>query len=918
MNRRGFYRHIAELHRLAASTGALLEQVTRAMRIRRDLEEGSPANDLPLNLDDDDLLGKIYQAINAPALERAYRATTRERRKFQADEIPAVTQLFTPRFVVEFLLHNTLGKLWRAMHPQSSLRFEYLLPNNIVAVQPRLLKEIRILDPACGTMNFGVVAIEMLQAMYREELAMSGPERGSVRSPNEISATILEQNLFGIDIDPAALDLAAQTLSMKLRLPVKSCRSNLLCGNALFDFDGPSSRRDFDIVVTNPPYLSARNLPYETVTRMKRHYPASWRDSCAAFIERSLRLARDGGYVGVLAMQSFMFTGSFQKLRKKVGEAAAIEAIAHFGPGLFDIGNPGTLQTAAVVMRREANSPTRDANEVVALRLVDADDKEAALRRAIHSLSPVLRGEGGGEGSKALAHNAAVSSSNGLHPSPPSSAPSTGAREDVFRILQHHLLSSPRRAWSYWLLPRIREIFTTSAKLRDISPPRQGLATTDNARFVRYWWEVEPTRADAPCRASPSMWFPYAKSGRFRRWYESPRHRVNWADDGCEIKQSIAKRYPYLNGRWKWVAKNSQFYGRAGVTYSYLTLGDFSARLMPQGTIFDVAGSALFPDDPLTILAILNSSTARYLLRVINPTVNFQVGDLAELPLPCSHDDELDDLAKRAIEVQRQLDGFDETSPDFIAPPAWRDGAEQVRKLNRELRDTERQIDLVTARLYDVPLESSEDSAEASISSSSQLARPWLSFAIGRLLGRWNQPQRINCLSLRPARADQLALIEGELTQLLGECDAKNVAGCAGGIEPFLARDFYAQHVKQHHRRPIYWAFGRRNRASLVLHDFATADVVNHLLRDARIAPVRAWDRFVDDGALINLAPLAEFVDDRPLAKLLREIQRDLNTDRYALSRTASCNSIPASTAEFAGASSRPPRRRRSPPKART
>jgi hypothetical protein len=548
-----------------------------------------------------------------------------------------------------------------------------------------------------------------------------------------------------------------------------------------------------------------------------------------------------------------MFTGSFQKLRKRLGEIAAIDAIAHFGPGLFDIGNPGTLQTAAVVLRKEAIALRRSEHELVAVRLVDADGKDASLKRAVESPIDSVAAE----------------------------------RQEVFRLSQDDLLSSPRQAWCYWLSPRLREVFSTCKKLRDVSPPRQGLATTDNARFVRYWWEVEPTRGDAPCRASAHTWFPYAKSGRFRRWHESPRHRVNWASDGAQIKQNIAQRYPYLNGRWEWVAKNSQFYGRAGVTYSYLTAGDFSARLMPAGAIFDVAGSALFPDDPLTILAILNSATARHLLHAVNPTVNFQVGDLAELPLPCAHDDELAALARRAVELRKRLDGFDETSPDFIAPPAWRNGADELGNLTQQLHETERQIDQVTARLYDVSMEAGAAPFDASTPSQVQFARQWISFAVGRLLGRWNQPRRIDILWLRPTRPDQLKLIETELAQLAGERDARDVAHCAGGIEAYLARDFYAAHVKQHHRRPIYLALGDRDGASLVLHDFATSDAVDRMLHHTG-ASVGDWTRCVDDGISINLAPLVQFIDDRSLAKFLSEVRADLNAGRYAWSGTAS------------------------------
>ncbi len=123
-------------------------------------------------------------------------------------------------------------------------------------------------------------------------------------------------------------------------------------------------------------------------------------------------------------------------------------------------------------------------------------------------------------------------------------------------------------------------------RLGALAAPRQGLATTDNARFVRYWWEVDamdtcanPARDELACveLATPGRWAPYAKGGRFRHWYEAARHRVNWEDDGRDIKASIVARYPYLKGKWQWVAKNASWYGRGGITYSYLTSGRFSA-----------------------------------------------------------------------------------------------------------------------------------------------------------------------------------------------------------------------------------------------------------------------------------------------------------------------------------------------------
>jgi hypothetical protein len=851
VKRRELYRVVAKLVAESGGSRQLLDRVVGAMRGQRHLDTQSFTNHLDsiaALLAEDDALGQIYQAINAPALENAYLATTRENRKFNQSEIPAVTQLFTPRFVIEFLLENTLGRLRGGT---------------------KLVRDIRIIDPACGTMNFGVVAIEMLDEMYREELSRLGPERASIASEEQIPQAIVQNNLFGIDIDQTALELAAQTLSMKLRLPVEQCRVNLWRGDALFEPELEARCVGaFDVVVTNPPYLSARNLPAARVAQMKQRYRAGWRDACTCFLQRSLQFAREGGYVGILAMQSFMFTGAFEKLRRELARLAAIEAIAQFGPGLFEIGNPGTLQTAVVVMRKEADETKREENEVMALRLVEVEGKEGAMRRLGHSRTGAA---------VATMPASPISARNAERGDAGVAATKIEGREWVFRITQREMLSAPRGAWVYWLSPQMRHVFRTCRKLGDIAPPRQGLATTDNARFVRYWWEVEPTRADAPCRASLDTWFPYVKSGRFRRWFESPRHRVNWADDGREIKQSIAQRYPYLNGRWEWVAKNSQFYGRAGVTYSYLTAGQFSARLMPAGAIFDVAGSALFPEDPLTMLAILNSATAQQLLHAVNPTVNFQVGDLANLPIPRARDERLHVLAERAVSLQRKLDGFDETSPEFLSPAPWK--GESLDGILSEIGCVEREIDQSVAKLYG--LMQDERSRNCETAELCEQARRWISFVIGRVMGRWGCDREIDLLPLCPSPSTILQRLRAELIALTNAVAAREIEEAVGGIEAFLAAPFYAWHVKLYRHRPTYWALGDRGRQALFLHDFATPELLQPV-----IEVPRGWKRFVDDGIALNLSPLADLMPEATLARKLHQTKSDLEPGRFAWSCT--------------------------------
>ena len=794
MDRRKIYKLVAEmLPRLGGAAG-LLAAVAEGMRsVRTEPASVTPVlGKLRSLLHHDDFLGQVYQAINAPALEAAYRATARDRRKFTADEIPAVTQLFTPKWVVEFLLQNTLGKLWVEMHADSRLgkKWKWLTrANSFTGGTPVLpAKQLRICDPACGTMNFGLVSLDMLREIYREEMDQAGqpgwPPRAECCGEDEIDARIVGDNLIGFDIDPLAVDLAKKSLEIKIGRAIGDGEHQLSVKDALFDAPAGGS---FDIVVTNPPYLSARNLDPKVVRKLKERYPAGWRDYYACFMLRSLEMLRPGGRLGILSMHSFMFTGAFERMRRELGERAEVRTVAHFGPGLFEVGNPGTLQTAAVVLQRK---PTTE-GPAVFFRLVNADDKRSALAGAVGSalLKRSIETETGGTLTPALSL-------------------STGGGGKRFELTQSELASLPRMAWMYWISPQVRRAFSDMPRLGEIAPPRQGLATTDNARFVRYWWEVEPPHYSG----ARAKWKPYAKGGRFRRWYESARYRVNWENDGREIKQAIVDRYPYLDGQWQWVAKNSEWYGREGITYSYLTSGTFSARRLEPGTIFDVAGSSLFPADPLAMLGILNSTIAGQLLSAINPTVNFQVGDLRQLPVPKTFPDELRGEVARAIDCTRELDRFDETSVDFIQPEPW--NGSDARKLKTAIGKTEGAINGIVEELYGI--KGADPRIDVNGNWKMELARRWISYSLGTWLGRWGQSPMGEVALLSPLDGT----LRGDLLRILaeraGESAAAEIAESVGGLEVFLGRDFLPWHGLLYRGRPVFWGFCAEGRIAAV------------------------------------------------------------------------------------------------------
>jgi hypothetical protein len=795
LSRREIYRRVLGLLPEAGGATALLNAAAEEMRRMRELEPASKNNGLFEGLEEllgrDDALGRIYQAINSPALEAAYRATARTGRKFSEAEIPAVTQLFTPRWVVEFLLHNTLGRLWRQMHPETRLKWEWMTRGEERTVPARPVAELRLCDPACGTMNFGLVALEMLREMYREE---------GYRDLREIDLSIIRNNLYGFDIDPKAIELGIKSLEIKTALEI--AEHQLRVADALFEekFDGR-----FDVVATNPPYLSARNLEANRIARLKKRYPAGWRDAYACFILKSLELLAPGGRAGILCMHSFMFTGAFEKLRRGILKTAGVEALAHFGPELFDIGNPGTLQTVAMVLHK---SP--DEQSGVFFRLVDEEDKEQSLRKAI------AEGEG-------------------------------------FEVSSAELNRSPRGAWMYWADGVVRRAFRELRPLGEIAPPRQGLATTDNLRFVRYWWEVEsPGFGGARGR-----WIPYAKGGRFCRWFESARHRVDWEDDGRRIKQAIITRYPYLNGQWSWVAKNSAWYGRAGITYSYLTSGKFSARLLEEGTYFDVAGSSLFPEDRLGVLGVLNSSIARTLLGAINPTVNFQVGDLRLLPMPDETPEELRRDVGEAVELGRSRDRGDETSFEFLVPLS----IDEAEAIGSKLSEIEASIDKTVSDLYGIKSEFIGERRESI--DLDELEKRRISYALGCYLGRWGNPKRRDWVCLWPLDRGLEEFIRG----LTGELTID--------LEKFLSRDFSGWHNRLYHGRPVFWVMSGGGRIVVTDGSDANEEIVGGMLASVGGRLPAAWRRMRDEPIHLNLAPLAEWMADGKLRASLIELARE-------------------------------------------
>ena len=878
----------------------------------------------------EETVGWVYQFFNAEEKNAAFDKVFKKKKKFEKADLPAATQVFTPRWIVRFLVENSLGRLWLAMHPDSQLaeKLSYLvpLPASPPTTSLKPAKEILVLDPATGTMHFGLIAFDLLAEMYREELAHAGtpgwPPQASIQNESEIPGAILANNLFGIDIDLRAVQLAALALYLKAKATNKQSvltQSNLACADvAIFrgqhlnkitsemaltggftrellvqfrdsleeasmmgslvrldkHFQGIQSdrlrqsidayvekkrvegidesyfaneagkglrllnvlERRYDIIFTNPPYLSTRNMNGAMSNFMKRNYKKSKGDLYSAFIERCAELLGPEGRMAMIAQQSFMFISSFEDLRSLLLETTVIESMAHLGPRAFAEVTGEKVNTTAFVLRREQLEMERRGARGLYFRLVKEPD--ALSKRTVfeHALSTCRAGQ---------------------------------PDYRVFEYNQGNFSSVSGSPWVYWMTPGLRQIFRTLPKLIQVAEPRQGLATADNFRFLRFWWEVGKSRIGFGCGSCgetstlPHNWFPHAKGGGFHRWHGNQEYVVNYGRDGMELKAWVEQ---HTGESWSKRLASADQYFRPGVTWTALSARGISARRMRVGVVIGHKGPALFGDEEFLVplLGVLNSTPAAALLAITSPTIMFEVGQIAKLPVPREFGPSLREQVNRAVLLAEMDSQEEETSFEFRAPPSWSSGMEDLVHRQRSLAALEKEIDDEVYRLYDISgddrrtieeqLESvaigdsgdseeehEEDSVEAQAEcrTSEELARRWIGYAVGLALGRF-----VHSGVERLSDADGLMVVHRDhpddlaqrvidiLAVMHSEVDAGRLirAGIGGdgdirdSLANYLLGHFFKAHTKHYRKRPVYWLLQslKQNFSVYVFHERMT------------------------------------------------------------------------------------------------
>lgn len=687
------YLFMAQCEELADCLPGVFERVGGAMELL--LPQGLMMSDgvvgkLNAVLADEDwregvtVLGWMYQYYNADVKDEFFKA----KRKAAAADIAPATQLFTPEWIVRYMVQNSLGRLWMLNNPGSSLRerMEYYIEPDAEHedfIRISSPEEITLCDPACGSGHILVYAFELLFHMYEE--------RGY--REREIPELILTKNLAGMEIDSRAAQIAELALAMcarehdrrffrrgvradvtvlssiplgedelsgnkklaeelshlgeigsllnpsedeidELKAAAASCSDDLFAATAKTKLESAVAiceklSRRFFCVVANPPYMGSSSFNPFMSKWVKKNYPDVKSDLCTCFIERGFSLARDRGYAAMVTMQSWMFLGSFEKMRASVIDGKTIVSMAHLGPRAFDaIGGEVVNVTADVIYNGHA------ACEGAYVRLVDINGSEAKGLKLLEAIQN----------------------------------PDCGwlYRRDADTFKQ-----IPGTPIAYWLGKGARLSFKEGVPLSAISSLAQGLKCGDTDLFVRCWFECSD-RDILGIIGDPSQakWHFMLDGGDYKKWSGNQIDVVNWQDDGYEIKTNRDN-----NGKVRARVQNEKFYHKSGaLTWSALTSGPISVRSCSDNSLCGGAGYYIVPtkqEDKLFILGLLNSSTAQYIKLALSPTLNNEVGDLKRIPVHGmdSSNEEVLELVQKSLQASEfDWDSF-ETSWDFKRHP---------------------------------------------------------------------------------------------------------------------------------------------------------------------------------------------------------------------------------------------------------
>lgn len=844
-----------------------------------------------------EIIGWLYQYYISEENERVIKA----KKRYKAEEIPFATQLFTPEWIVRYMVQNALGRYWLESHPEHKdlLRgWEFYLESRETDIEERLepfinkelnIEDIKCFDPAMGS---GHILVYMFDVLYEIYSKCGYMER-------EIPRLIIEKNLYGLDIDDRAYQLASFSVIMKalqhnkrfLRsierdglsmnlAAIKETNSltdediTFLAGgeegeefeqtkafveqfkdakaigsllkveideefmskrleeiklqlNDLFALEQKDRlfdlyshlieqtklmRLKYDVFITNPPYAGSKYVTPEVSSYLTKYYPDVKSDLFSAFIEYSFSVTKEDGQIGFMTPFVWMFISSYEKLRRKIIHDRTISSLVQLEYSGFD---GATVPICTFTLR---NYPSEIAGEYVRL-----SDFRGATNQP--------------EKTKVAVQN-----------------PSVPYRYTFNQKKFNMILGSPI---AYWVSEKVINIFNNNNSIGEFIEAKVGLQTGDNNKFVRFWHEcsiksIEFNRKNINEETEVTRyWVPFNKGGYFRKWYGNQEYVINWKDNGGYIKENPSS-----------VIRNPNYYFKQSISWSDVTSSDSSFRLYQSGFIFGSGGHAAFSTESVNeyqLLALLNNKFINYIIKVLSPTLHFDVGYFSKLPALLNQNTEIVELVKENISLaKKDWDDF-EVSWDFKSHPlldygmcylkkAFKKRKTETYKSFADMKKNEETINQTFINQFNLHENFTSEVLDKDITiNKSELEheiKSLISYAIGCSFGRYSLDEEGLIYAggeFDPSRYSSIPADEDNILPILSGAHFEDdivtcfvnfirvnfseetleenldfVADAIGCRKNETARetllryflnDFYKDHVQLYKKRPIYWLF---------------------------------------------------------------------------------------------------------------
>lgn len=895
------------------------------------LREGSVIQQMIELIPEDDwkdavqIIGWLYQYYNSEKKDDVF-AALKKNVKITKENIPAATQLFTPDWIVRYMVENSLGRLWLEGHPDVK---EQLLPTEeeqsaYVAgnrdpqdtkwhyyleeaeqepeVQVQLAEirkeyaalkpdQIKCIDPCSGSGHILAYMFDVLMKIYESY----------GYTTREAVASIVENNLYGLDIDDRAAQLAYFAVMMKARQydrrffsrgiqphvyaivesnHVDQFAVDYFCNgdakliaamdtiirelhdakeygsiltvtlqdwSALYDRfaeimeDINMSRetalrellplvqvaealtQKYDVVVTNPPYMSGSGMSAKLSDFVKKNYPDSKSDLFAVFIEKCRQVVKKNGYQAMITQHAWMFLSSFEKLRTKLLQTDIVN-MAHLGARAFEEIGGEVVQTTSFVVRKSHATDYKGKY----CRLIEPNTQQGKENMFL-------------------------------------------ASENRYIAAQTNFSKIPGSLVAYWLQSKVYEMFAKLQQINESCDLKVGIQTGDNNRFYRLWHEVGfPNIRWKTCvfeknKVNFFKWIPCIKGGTYRKWYGNQELVIDWENNGSKIKQCKSA-----------VIRNTQYYFKENISWSEITTGDISFRYNEPGFIFDQKGPCCFSENSNNLYIIcgfLNTKVTQFFLNILCPTLDYSVGPVSCIPYVPTTDIKIIEFVKDNIDkAKKDWDSF-ETSWDFQQHPLlrkistiaeafdqWQDECDNRFK---QLKANEEELNRIFIDIYGLQEELTSEVEDKDVTvrkaDRGRDIRSFISYAVGCMFGRYSLD--VNGLVYAGGEWDSNKYVSypADEDNIIPICDdeyfeddivgrfvefvktvygeesldenLKFIADALGGkgqpkdvIRNYFLNDFYKDHCKIYQKRPIYWLFdsGKKNgfKALIYMHRY--------------------------------------------------------------------------------------------------